>query len=112
MELDPKQQRLIRAWLAAAISPSGDEYGRFMAAWIAFNAFCYPLFAEKTSRRRPDLADDRGLVGLTGRVPAQGSLELRAEGRARPVCIPKGTCAAPVRPGVRLKSNLPYSDMQ
>jgi hypothetical protein len=83
MHLDDKQRRLIAAWLGSATAPQGDEYGRFMAAWIAFNAFCYASFAEKATRRRPDLSDDRGLDGLVGRVPAEGSLEQRADGRVR-----------------------------
>lgn len=83
MTLDDKQHRLIGGWLGRAMVPGGDEYGSFMAAWIAFNAFCYALFADQASRRRPDLSEDRGLNGLTGRVPVEGSLELRSDGRVR-----------------------------
>jgi len=54
-----------------------------MAAWIAFNALCYALFAQNANRRRADLSDDRGLAGLVGTVRARGSLELRRDGRVR-----------------------------
>ena len=83
MILDHKQKRLIEAWLGRATARDGDEYGRFMAAWLAFNAFCYARFAAIASRRRPDLGEDRGLVGLEGQVPAEGTLELRPDGRVR-----------------------------
>ncbi|MGH8693474.1 MAG: hypothetical protein ACREVM_04500 [Burkholderiales bacterium] len=84
MSLDDKQHRLINAWLNRANAAEGDEYGRFMAAWLAFNAFCYARFSVIASRRRPDLGEDRGLAGLAGQVPAVGTLELRS-GRARAV---------------------------
>ncbi|BDD89194.1 hypothetical protein [Desulfofustis limnaeus] len=81
--LDDKQKRLIEAWFAGATTSNGDEYGRFMSAWIAFNAFCYARFADKASRRRPDLSEDKGLSGISGQVPAKGTLELRSDGRVR-----------------------------
>src|SRR5713101_313751 len=83
MILDDKQRRLINAWLQRATTGDGDEYGRFMAAWLAFNAFCYACFASLASRQRPDLTDARGLSGLTGKVNASGTLELRTDGRVR-----------------------------
>jgi hypothetical protein len=83
MILDDKQKRLIEAWLGRATARDGDEYGRFMAAWLAFNAFCYARFAAIASRKRPDLGEDRGLEGLEGQVPAEGTLELRPDGRVR-----------------------------
>lgn len=51
MELDGKQQRIIAGWLQRATSSGNDEYGRFIEAWIALNALCYALFAQKASRR-------------------------------------------------------------
>ena len=83
INLDEKQIRLIKAWIGRAKSPGNDEYGRFMAAWLAFNAFCYAGFSHKATRRRPDLAEDRGLEGLEGKVPAEGVLEMRDDGRVR-----------------------------
>lgn len=83
MALDDKQKRLIDAWLKRADDSSMDEYGRFMAVWIAFNALCYALFALKASHRRPDLSEDRGLTGLDQRVSAEGWLEPRGGGRVR-----------------------------
>jgi len=78
--LDAKQKRLINAWLQRE---SGDEYGRYMSTWIAFNALCYALFADKAFRRRPDLTDDRGLNGISsGNVcAAEGRIEVRVDGR-------------------------------
>jgi hypothetical protein len=77
--LDEKQMRLINVWLRFA--SSGDEYGRYMSVWIAFNALCYGLFADEASRRRPDLTDDRGLNGLVGEVNAVGRIKVRVDGR-------------------------------
>lgn len=79
--MDPlaeKQKHLINAWLQLE---SGDEYGRYMSTWIAFNALCYALFADEASRRRPDLIDDRGLNEITGEVRAEGRIEVRVDGR-------------------------------
>ena len=79
MHLDDKQRQLINAWMQRASIEDGDEYGRFMAAWLAFNAYCYRRFCRLASRQRPDLGDDRGLAGLTGRVEVSGTLELRSD---------------------------------
>lgn len=83
MQLDYKQRQIIDAWLERASAASSDEYTRFMSAWIAFNALCYGLFAQKASRRRPDLSDDKGLEGLTGEVCAEGTIVVRVDGRVR-----------------------------
>lgn len=83
MELDRKQRRLVDAWLARASAQGEDEYGRFIAGWIAFNAVCYAFFAPKASRRRPDLSDERGLAELTSLVQVEATLEPRGEERVR-----------------------------
>ena len=76
-ELDHKQERLIAAWLQKADDVEGDEYGRFMAAWIAFNALCYARFAKRASKNRPDLRKSGGLQELENPVPIAGTLEPR-----------------------------------
>jgi hypothetical protein len=76
--LEGNQRRRINMWLDLA---SGDEYRRYMFAWVAFNALCYALFGNAASRRRPDLVDDRGLEGLAGEVRAEGRIEVHIDGR-------------------------------
>jgi len=88
MSLDKKQLRLIHSWLErAALSPS-DEYGSFMAAWIAFNAFCYALFAAEANGPRADLAKNAQFpqagdapVGVSGsfRATPNGGKQIRLD---------------------------------
>lgn len=62
--LDHKQRRLINSWIALAEQPGTDEYNRFMALWIAFNAYCYAHYAAHAQRERADVGRSRGLHAL------------------------------------------------
>ena len=53
--LDHKQQRLIESWTRLADQAGTDEYTRFLALWIAFNAYCYAHYAPQAHKERADL---------------------------------------------------------
>ncbi len=80
-DLDDKQRTLIAAWLERAFSENGDEYGQFMAAWLAFNAICYAYFGKKAMKQRPDLRKTKGLSVIEGRVSTSCTIESKPDGR-------------------------------
>jgi hypothetical protein len=80
-DLDDKQRHLIDAWLERAFSENGDEYGQFMAAWLAFNALCYAYFGKRAMKQRPDLSKKKGLSEIAGRVSTNCTIESKPDGR-------------------------------
>src|SRR5690242_2606151 len=76
--LDEKQERIITSWLARATDPGFDSYARFIALWIAFNAYCYAHYAIGANRQRADLRKDHGLDDITPeRAPIAGSIHCK-----------------------------------
>lgn len=65
---DEKQRNIIESWFARGDGADTDSYAAFMSIWIAFNAFCYGLYAAEANRRRPNLKKDNGLQEI-GEVP-------------------------------------------
>lgn len=62
--LDYKQRRLITSWMELAGQDRADEYTRFMALWIAFNAYCYAYFGADAQRPRADVKKGAGLASI------------------------------------------------
>jgi hypothetical protein len=74
--LDHKQRYLIDAWMHLATDVVTDSYMRFMALWIAFNAYCYAYYAGDANRDRADLRNQRGLASANPeQQPITGSIQ-------------------------------------
>lgn len=81
--LDHKQQRLIESWTRLADQAGTDEYTRFLALWIAFNAYCYAHYAPQAHKERADLRRARDLQGIpTDQQPITGTI-LRTNNRVK-----------------------------
>lgn len=70
--LDEKQKTLIRSWRVLAEERSG--YNAFIAGWIAFNAYCYAMYAPRAQRQRADLRPPLVLTEGSERQPLLGTL--------------------------------------
>ncbi len=74
--LDDKQNRLIESWMRLADQQPTDEYTRFIALWIAFNAYCYAHYYKQANRERADLRKLKPLPGLTtAEQPVTGTIQ-------------------------------------
>lgn len=70
--LDEKQEKLIRSWRVLADQQSG--YNAFIARWIAFNAYCYALYAPRAQRQRADLRTSPVLTVSAQQQSLRGTL--------------------------------------
>jgi hypothetical protein len=74
MEIDERQEYLIRGWVAQA-QEAQNPYFRFVSLWIAFNALCYALYHDSANRQRADLKTFRRGSPEDGYLEAKVHLE-------------------------------------
>jgi hypothetical protein len=78
--LDDKQQALIQSWIQFGQEETTNAYNRFIALWIALNAYCCAQYATAAHRDQASIKA-RGYDGLTGeQQPVKGTIQ-RADAR-------------------------------